>query len=390
MAALVSTQERYLLRRILPAFRFAILLSAIATLLIVTDPPTPLTAAPLKDKRPIIAGWFKGGKGVTRPVVLLAQRLDAYTEVNPFSYTIESNGTLTANDPVNDSVFIDLARMNGIKVIPTVESGWETRSLARILADQKSRSAHIDNIMKVARQNGIDGIDLDYENLPPESTKAYTAFVTALATQLHAEGKILSVTVPPKIALDDPCVSCRFADYAALGAVVDRFRVMAYEFHGKGGAPGPIAPVWWMRQVMTYTVSQVPRERVILGIHLYAYDWGGKDTPALWWSEVQALRERYRNDSGYADYDGRGTVGENWLTYTIPPSRLQQCDRHDDDCVRNPGEQHSVWFVDARYVQASWEIVRDLQLGGIVLWRPGGEDPAIWDILTPPTIATTQ
>ncbi len=378
------------MRRIFSVLRYAILSSALATLLIAADPPTPLTTAPPKDKRPIIAGWFKGGKGVTRPVVLVAQHLDAYNEINPFSYSVESSGTLTANDPVNDTVLIDLARTNGIKVVPTVASGWETHNLARILADQKLRSAHIDAIMKVARQSGIDGIDLDYENLPPEATKQYTSFVTTLANQLHAEGKILSVTVPPKIGPDDPCVSCRFADYAALGAVADRFRVMAYEFHGKGGAPGPIAPVWWMRQVVTYAASQVPRERVMLAIHLYAYDWGGKDTPALWWSEVQSLRERYRNETGYADYDGRGVVGENWMTYTIPPPRLLQCDRHDDDCVRNPGEQHSVWYVDARYVQASWEIVRDLQLGGIVLWRPGGEDPAIWDILAPPVIATTQ
>lgn len=377
-----------LLRRIFSAFRIEILISVIALLLIAADPPTPVTVASHKDKRPIVAGWFRGGKGETRPVVLVAQHLNAYTEINPFSYTIESNGTLTPNDSVNDGVLIDLARTNGIQVIPTIASGWETKSLARILADQKSRAAHIDAIMKVARASGIDGIDLDYENLPPESQKAYTAFVTALANQLHAEGKILSVTVPPKIAADDPCVSCRFADYTALGAVADRLRVMAYEFHGKGGAPGPIAPVWWMRQVMAYTVSVVPRERVILGIHLYAYDWGGKDTPALWWSEVQALRERYRNETGYADYDGRGVVGENWLTYTIPPPRSLQCDRHDDDCVRNPGEQHSVWYVDARYVQASWEIVRDLQLGGIVLWRPGGEDPAIWDILAPLQVTT--
>lgn len=377
------------MRRLSSVLRLEIILGAMALLLIAADPPTPPVTASLKDsKRPIVAGWFKGGKGVTRPVVLVAQHLDAYTEINPFSYTIESNGTLTPNDPVNDSVLIDLARMNGIKVIPTVASGWDTRSLVKILSDQKSRAAHIENILKIARQNGIDGIDLDYENLPPESQKSYSAFVTALASRLHAEGKILSVTVPPKIGADDPCVTCRFADYAALGAVADRFRVMAYEYHGKGGAPGPIAPVWWMRQVVAYAVSQVPRERVILGIHLYGYDWGGKDTPALWWSDVQALRERYRNETGIADYDGRGFVGENWMTYTVPPPRQLQCDRHDDDCVLAPGELHSIWFVDARYVQAGWDIVRDFQIGGIVLWRPGGEDPAIWDILTPPVVAT--
>lgn len=360
--------------------------------LIAADPPTPPVAFPARDpKRPLVAGWLRSGKDATRPLILVAQHLDAFSEINPFSYTIEVNGTLTPNDPVNDRVLIDFAKTNGIRVIPTVASGWEnSRNVSRILGDSKLRATHIAEIMKIARQPGIDGIDLDYENLPPDSQKNYTAFATALAAQLHSEGKILSVTVPPKSSANDSCVSCKFADYAALGAVADRFRVMAYDFQGKDAPPGPVAPVWWMRQVIAYTTSVVPRERVILGIRLYGYDWGGKDTTALWWSDVQALRERYRGEAGFADRDAHGFVGESWMMYRIPPPRNLRCDRHDDDCVRNPGEQHIVWYVDAQYVRAAWNLVRDFQLGGIVLWRPGGEDPAIWDILSPPPVMTTE
>lgn len=366
--------------------RFGVLWAlGVAFALIAADPPTPPLAMPAREpKRPTIAAWMRGGKDATRPLVLLAQHLDVYSEINPFSYTIEANGALTPNDPVNDKVLIDFANANGIRVLPTVASGWDnSRNVARILADAKMRAFHIAEIIKVARQPGIDGIDLDYENLPPDAQRNYTAFVTALAAQLHAEGKVLEVTVPPKSSANDSCVSCKFADYAALGAVADRLRVMAYEFQGKDAPPGPIAPVWWMQQVIAYTVSVVPRERVILGIRLYGYDWGGQETPALWWSDVQALRGRYRADSGYVPMDSHGPVGESWLMYTLPPPRNLRCDRHDDDCVRNPGELHVVWYVDALYVQAAWKLVRDFQLGGMVLWRPGGEDPAIWDVLAP-------
>ncbi len=376
------------LHRFFSTARLGILWSAFALFfLLAVDPPDPplvVTENNPPKRPPIIAAWLQHTRGVVGPMlVIIAPHITTYNEISPHSYTIERDGSLTVNNPVADAVLVDFTRLNGIRYLPTVSSGWENGgSILRILTDSKLRANHIDAIMKVARSPNVDGIDLDYENLPPEARGPYTSFVTVLAGMLHLEGKILSVTVPPKISNDDPCLICRYADYAALGAVADRFRVMGYEYHGKAGAPGPIAPIWWLRQVMSYTVTQVPRERVTLGVHLYGYDWGGKETPALWWSDVQALKDRYNGEVNYAETDTRGLVGESVMTYSILGPRL--CGIHLDDCPRAARENHTVWFIDARYVAAIWDMVKEFQLGGIVMWRPGGEDPAIWNILSPP------
>ncbi len=373
----------------------AVLWSVITYSLVAAEPPNPSSPLPTitpPRNPPVIAAWLQRTRGVPGPLaVIIAPRITSYNEVSPHSFTIESDGSLTINNPVADAVLIDYAHANGVHYIPTISSGWDNGSrLLKILSDPKLRQAHINAIMDIARQPNIDGIDLDYENLPPEARLPYTEFVTALANALHTDGKILSVTVPPKVRADDPCVFCKFADYTAIGAVVDRFRVMAYEYHGKSGAPGPIAPVWWMRTVMSYTVSVVPPEKVSLGIHLYGYDWGGKETPALWWTEAQALKEQYGGQVRYADADGRGVVGESVLTYTIVST--PRCPRFfpEDECPPATRENHTVWFVDARYVAESWKIVQDLGLGGIVLWRPGGEDPAMWNVLAPSSLSSPR
>lgn len=366
----------------------AILWSIVTYSLVAADPPDPTAppdAATPQSIPPIIAAWLQRTRDVPGPLsVIIAPRINDYNELSPHSYTIERDGSLTVNDPVADAVLIDYARTNGIRYIPTVSTGWDNGSrLLTILSDPKLRAEHVNAIMNIARQPNIDGIDLDYENLPPEARQPYTEFVTALATTLHSDGKILSVTVPPKVRGDDPCVFCRFADYSAIGAVVDRFRVMGYEYHGKSGGPGPIAPVWWMREVMSYTVSVVPHDKVSLGIHLYGYDWGGKETPALWWNDVQDLKEKYNGAITYPAADPRGAIGEGVMTYTIvTPVR---CPRYyyEGECPPPLSETHTVWFVDARYVAESMKIVQDYGLGGIVMWRPGGEDPAIWNILAP-------
>jgi spore germination protein len=355
------------------------------------DPPDPVAPPTPSHNPPIIAAWLQRTRGVPGPLaVIIAPRITSYNEISPHSYTIESDGSLTVNNPVADAVLIDYANANGVRYIPTVSSGWYNGArLQRILSDPKLRQDHIDAIMKIASSPNIDGIDLDYENLLPETRVPYTTFVTELAAALHKHGKLLSVTVPPKVRADDSCVICRYADYAALGKVVDRFRVMAYEYHGNSGGPGPIAPVWWMRQVMSYTISVVPANKVSLGIHLYGYDWGGADTPALWWNEVQDLKDKYNGQVHYVESDPHGIVGESVMTYTIVTQ--PRCPRffQPDECPPTV-ENHTVWFVDAHYVAESWKIVQDFGLGGIVMWRPGGEDPDIWNILAPTELAAPR
>ena len=65
-------------RDLFSSVRFVILTLAVFAL-IAADPPTPSVAIPARDpKRPLVAGWLRGGKDATRPLILLAQHLDTY------------------------------------------------------------------------------------------------------------------------------------------------------------------------------------------------------------------------------------------------------------------------------------------------------------------------
>ncbi len=367
----------------MPRFLILLTLTFLTLALVAAKPPEPPDDRALLNppQTPIVSAWIQRTRAVQGPLAtIIAPRITAYHELSPHSYTIERDGTLTTNFPVADQVLVDFARLNNIKILPTVSSGWDNSARVQsILRDSKLRANHLSAILKITRQPNIDGIDLDYENLPPEARESYTQFVTALADALHRDGKILSVTVPPKTS-DDGCVLCRFADYHALGQVVDRFRVMGYEFHTKASGPTPLGPIWWLRQITKYTLTQVPRQKIVLAIHLYGYDWGGRETPAVWWSEAMALKERWSGEIRLADPDARGEVGESVLTY-FAPSSAPRCSRGDPDCAPPAREKHTVYFVDARYVASVWEIIRFYKLGGIALWRPGGEDPEIWNVL---------
>jgi len=349
--------------------------------LVAAEPPLPSSSNPKRTTQaPIVGAWLRAGSRdpLRQLVPVLAMQINSYNEISAFSYSVERDGSLTANDPVNDRLLIDLARANNIRVVPSIASTWDSRPILAMLQDSRLRARHIEAILQIARSPLIDGIDIDYENLPPEMRQPFTDFIAQLAVALRRENKTLSVTVPAKTR-DDACYLCRFADYAALGRVADHIRIMAYEFNGRTGGPAPNAPIWWVRQVADYAVTQVPSQKVVLGIHLYGYDWGGKETRALWWGDVMALKERHGGNVRYVRADERGLVGETMMTYTLARSPL--CPPDFYDCAPHVVEHHTIWFVDASYVRLAWDIVIDLELGGIVMWRPGGEDPAIWDVL---------
>ena len=53
-------------------------------------------------------------------------------------------------------------------------------------------------------------------------------------------------------------------------------------------------------------------------------------------------------------------MAEPWFTYTVDLA------------------EHQAWYADGESVAARFYLVERYGLGGIAVWRLGGEDPAIW------------
>lgn len=104
----------------------------------------------------------------------------------------------------------------------------------------------------------------------------------------------------------------------------------------------------------------MPHRRVVLGLPTYGYDWpaGGPGTD-LQWADVQALSAARR-------------APQRWDTATQSPWLEYVDDR---------GRRHTVWFESARSLALKVDTARHYGIGGVYVWRLGGEDPAIWSAL---------
>ena len=321
--------------------------------------------APARPARVVVASlpyWnIKHGAAT-----VLAYRKD-FTEVSPWVYGLAADGQIVPQYPPGQaaSVNAQIARLRaaGLRVVPTLANitagRWSYQSVAQILHDPARMRQNVASIAALVRSHGYAGIDIDYENLRASDRQAFTRFIAELAAALHAEGKILSVALFAKTTNTGYDQRNVAQDYAALGRVADQVRIMAYDYHWGSSAPGPVAPIGWVRAVLRYAISQIPASKIILGVGLYGYDWSGGRGTALSWLRAFQLSNRYH---AAAHYDT--TSQAPWFTYT--------------DAA---GHRHVVWFENEASARAKFGAAQGSQIGGVFLWMFGYEDTGTWAAL---------
>ncbi|MCL6540927.1 MAG: glycoside hydrolase [Roseiflexus sp.] len=312
-----------------------------------------------------IAAWLPNSFGSENRESFEANA-DILDEISPFWYSPSPAGTLRFGREARDRTLIELARSKNVLVIPTVHNVVTGDDPAPgILRNPRLRSYHVQQIVDEVLTYDYDGIDIDYEFISSSLRDEYSAFIIELADALHAHGKLLTVAVHAKDC--DYCGLGGFQDWAVIGQVVDRLRIMTYDYHWRGGGPGPVAPVYWVERVARYAVTVVDPAKVIIGVPFYGYNWprdGGGNARGQTWAMINDIIQTYRLSVNLMESNQNGLVQENWITYSS----------------REEGRRE-VWFATSSGLDAKLRLVQELDLAGIAIWRLGGEDPRNWEVI---------
>jgi spore germination protein YaaH len=315
--------------------------------------------------------------------------------------SIDACGGLTTRD---DQSLKQFAQGRGLMLEPSLftASAWLDHWL---LTDDASRSAALQNIATYIFDEGYDGFDLDLEGVDPADRAALTDFVTELGATLHANGKLLTLALPAKERDVTSGWSGAF-DYAALGAEADLVTIMAYEYRGPFSGPGSVAPYAWVTRVATFAGQQIARDKVLLGLAFYGYDWnttsGG--ALALGYPRAMTLAEHvqaapaidpdqqsftFSYTSGPGDAVPLGPTAER-PNHVMTARASTSCDVAPPSASPTPKppvtvpdtpQEHEVWVEDSQSAAARIGLVDGLGLRGIAAWRLGFEDPNVWPLL---------
>jgi spore germination protein YaaH len=261
------------------------------------------------------------------------------------------------------------AEARGVKVEPRINC--QTSAIVdRILRDPGTRSAWLDALVATAVDNGYDGLNLDFEAGWPQDRDAFTSFVAELAQRLHAQGKLLSVDVSPKVDDVPNHPRSTFFDYVQLQQYADNLFVMAWGIHWATSSPGAQDDMGWERLVLAYVSTMAHPEKFSLGLQLYTMDWaagggGAHPADAYEYADLQSLIQRTGATPAY------DPTQDSWhITYT-----------------GSDGLPHDAWYPQADTLSHRLQAAKDHHLGGVGFWRLGHEDQSMWSqpLLAPGT-----
>jgi len=321
-----------------------------------------------EDPISTILGFYTLEEGPTLPSSYdsFVNNADVLSEIGLFTYRIsaenpteiEKFGDFT--DEYIDDI-VNIAHRQNISVLPVVHNLLYP-GVNKMVSSKQNRDALIQNIIELIEKYDFDGVNIDIEDVNLEDSENLSKFYTELGMELDKKGYILSASVPSRVS-DEPFnpFSDPF-DYGKIGEAVDEFVVMLYNEHGwPGSPPGPAVSIGWMERVLNYTMTKMPKEKIVAAVSVFGFDFNlttGKNTYVTYQMAMDLAQK----------YDKEVMFDEETKTPMF-------------SYVDEEGNEHEVWFENEESIKAKIDLAWKLGIKGIALWRLGMEDPEMWNML---------
>lgn len=299
---------------------------------------------------------------------LLQSTLPFLTYLTPFTYGITEEGELV---DLNDEELIAIATSSGVAPLMhlstlTEEGGFSNELASLVLNNAEIQNRLINNVVTTIQQKGYRGLDVDFEFVFARDAGPYAAFIRNLTQTLNPLGYPVIVALAPKTSATQRGLLYEGHDYAALGAAANEVLLMTYEWGYTYSPPMAVAPLPNIRAVVEYALTEIPPEKIWLGIPNYGYDWPlpfvQGQTRATSISNRYAVQLALRHNAEI-QFDQRAQTP--WFQY------------QDED-----GVKHEVWFEDARSIRAKLALIPEYGLRGAGYWNLMRPFPQNWVVLT--------
>ena len=272
-------------------------------------------------------------------------------------YLNDNNGNL-ANLASLD--YVNYCHSQGVEVWALV-SNLENKDAdsAEVLTHTSKRQNLVNQIVSMAIQYNLDGINLDFESLNQSKVgDAYIEFVRELSIKCANNGIVLSVDnyVPTSYtAFYNRAEQANFADYVV---------IMGYDEHYAGGDAGSVSSIGWVKQGVADTLAEVPADQVILGMPFYTRVWQLTNSDYDVSSKIYGMRaaDALLADNGVTKTWDKES-GQNYAEFTSGDSTFK------------------VWLEDASSTEERLKVMQDNKLAGASFWKLGFETSDVWNTI---------
>ena len=256
-----------------------------------------------------------------------------------------------------DQKSLDLIRREkpGTSILAMIQNSsvtkWDGPNLGRLMADPARRRERLNSVLAFIEENKLQGIMIDFEQIPDDAHKDTQAFLNEVHAAFKAKGLIVAVAAP----FDDP-----HWNYKAYAKVCDYLMLMGYDEHWSDSQPGSVASQSWFSTRLAARMRDLDPAHTIVAIANYGYDWtvGKREAEELTFQEAIL------------------TARDSSVSIQLDPDTLNPRFSYLED-----GAAHRVWFLDAVTAYNHLRAADRYRPAGYALWRLGAEDPSIWQVM---------
>ena len=290
--------------------------------------------------------------------------IEGVNVVSPTFFALKDGGRgeITANVGTQGINYINWAHSNNYKVWALVSNDSNKVLTSTILNDYNLRNNLINNILSVAENYNLDGINIDFENIKMADKDVFSRFIIELAPRLRDLGKVLSVDVTAPDGSEDWSLCY---DRNVLGDVADYIMFMAYDQHGKSSTEaGTVAGYDWVENSLKKFIDreEVDSSKIVLGIPFYTRVWTEENGKLD--SFTVEMKETDNYIPGGVEKEWKDDVKQNYVEY------------------QKNGKTYKIWIEDEESIKCKLELIQKYNLAGAAYWEKDRESDSIWKLIS--------
>jgi len=304
-----------------------------------------------ESKPAVFAYYYSGG------FPELQDNAHLFSDVALRWFETDARGELFYEYQDNYQQVLNFLDKNGIKSHASVVF-MDKAGLHTLLTSPQHRANLINQLYEEVINSNYDGVNIDFEFIPASDSGYFTTFLRELKNRLGPD-KELSVAVFARTSSDNWPTAY---NYPSIGEIADRIVVMTYDYSYRTSAAGPVAPLWWVNDVVDYMLdtAQIPPAKLLLGMATYGYNWGsGQTGTTVTLEKLNTLKNTYQ----VKEYFDNASMSP-YYTY-----------------IDGNGLTHKIWLENERSLTEKWKVALNNNLGGISFWRIGNGFGDLYNIL---------
>lgn len=194
----------------------------------------------------------------------------------------------------------------------------------------------------------FDGIQIDFEQVAADDRANFLSFLKEIREKLPKE-KVFSIALPARRSYVNDAY-----DYEEISKIADRLIIMAYDEHWSTSNPGPVASIAWCNDIMKYSKTKIPNEKIVMGLPLYGRSWGSKK---------HSYSLRY--------FQTMNILSKRKINYKVDPFKGPYVEYHERSTVK-------IYFDDTNSLISKLSMYNTNSVSAVAFWRLGQGPADLW------------